>query len=990
MMEQPRAHIKTESLESVREAKKDGYICETCCKVFPKVSILNNHRKSVHSEKGYGCPFCDKVCKSKDGIKRHLTVHTGETPYMCLHCGKSFSDLYTRNEHEKYQHPNLGEEILCKECGKQFRHPRNLKLHMVHHNMDTPYDGKKRQYSNELKLEALKLAKEIGAAEAARKLNVPYSALTNWANACKRKYQCSMCEKNYHQKQKLEEHVRCWHSINSVNKGRGHRFSEEYKKEVADYASKNTIKEACIHFGLGDSTVRGFIKLLTNPLNCTHCSRKCKNQSQLDKHLHDVHKIGIFKPFTYKLEKETLKQFLENEKVDTKELLEVKPPMKFVPNDIEIYDPNQSKQDDSKAKNIKVETKENVEVNLESVDMSDNKLKTEYKERDNIEAKVNDDNDNVSDMGRKSDSKSFDEGTLKLILMEDGDIDDATTISTYDNVGDGHGYKKQNEALDIIVKPERTGLVEIKINNNKRLMEDWEVDDPLPIDKDGNAGDKDLVDEMDATNRQNKENDHEELSAIECKLLEDNSDQISPSDADVDIGIKDSSELDEDDAKQQKKDDNLAAQSEEDQVDLDFDNLEEEDFETFLYILNGSNCVAPPDKNVKVEVKSEKESFDVATLNNNEVKLSNFNSEEGASTKKDSLKVHKDLKKTLKELKVKEDNPKKRKKFRPSAPPDHLINFDIDLTKFGIKAKDEVFCIQSEYMADRNFMNIMMSKRYKDKKKIYKCSHCGKDFKAPSDITRHLASHSSEKSYHCEDCDTSFSLKHNLERHIQKLHIQDCKKEGLKFKCEFCGMDYNEKSSLKTHQLKYHMSEGQESQTTRHQCSTCGVSYAYKQSLNEHVQVEHEGKKLICPICGKHFRKKQSLKSHHREHLYGKELSCDLCGNTFRETYQLTRHKKFKCMKQDNKLILKKFECKECDKKYSDKRALETHIKIIHEGKKDNFVCDICSKVFSRRTSFSAHKLLHTGNFKVYDCNNCTSKFKDKRNLVRHKGKCLK
>ena len=239
-----------------------------------------------------------------------------------------------------------------------------------------------------------------------------------------------------------------------------------------------------------------------------------------------------------------------------------------------------------------------------------------------------------------------------------------------------------------------------------------------------------------------------------------------------------------------------------------------------------------------------------------------------------------------------------------------MINFDIDLTKFGIKAKDEVFCIQSEYMADRNFMNIMMSKRYKDKKKIYKCSHCGKDFKAPSDITRHLASHSSEKSYHCEDCDTSFSLKHNLERHIQKLHIQDCKKEGLKFKCEFCGMDYNEKSSLKTHQLKYHMSEGQESQTTRHQCSTCGVSYAYKQSLNEHVQVEHEGKKLICPICGKHFRKKQSLKSHHREHLYGKELSCDLCGNTFRETYQLTRHKKFKCMKQDNKLILKKFECK--------------------------------------------------------------------------------
>ena len=104
--------------DSVATAVADGYICETCSKVFVNKAKLQTHRRQVHSEKRFACPHCDKVFKSKDGIKKHMPVHTGEKNYVCKHCGKAFGDPSSRNQHEKFQHPSEGNKIICKECGK--------------------------------------------------------------------------------------------------------------------------------------------------------------------------------------------------------------------------------------------------------------------------------------------------------------------------------------------------------------------------------------------------------------------------------------------------------------------------------------------------------------------------------------------------------------------------------------------------------------------------------------------------------------------------------------------------------------------------------------------------------------------------------------------------------------------------------------------------------------------------------------------------------
>jgi hypothetical protein len=46
---------------------------------------------SIGNPKNKVCPECDTAFKVPIGLKHHLLLHTGELPFLCLHCWRSFS-----------------------------------------------------------------------------------------------------------------------------------------------------------------------------------------------------------------------------------------------------------------------------------------------------------------------------------------------------------------------------------------------------------------------------------------------------------------------------------------------------------------------------------------------------------------------------------------------------------------------------------------------------------------------------------------------------------------------------------------------------------------------------------------------------------------------------------------------------------------------------------------------------------------------------------
>ena len=83
--------------------------CEECNQTFGyRYEIMFHRLCHLTDEEGQAknkvCPECDTVFKVPIGLKHHLILHTGELPFLCLHCWRSFSahidlKLHIRREH---------------------------------------------------------------------------------------------------------------------------------------------------------------------------------------------------------------------------------------------------------------------------------------------------------------------------------------------------------------------------------------------------------------------------------------------------------------------------------------------------------------------------------------------------------------------------------------------------------------------------------------------------------------------------------------------------------------------------------------------------------------------------------------------------------------------------------------------------------------------------------------------------------------------------
>ncbi|XP_033989750.1 oocyte zinc finger protein XlCOF7.1-like [Trematomus bernacchii] len=88
--------------------------CSVCEKTFARKGYLNLHMRSHTEEKPFSCSICKKSFKHSGTLKDHLRNHTGEKPFICSICKKSFAVRGSLKDHMRI-HTDVQQLVVVKE-----------------------------------------------------------------------------------------------------------------------------------------------------------------------------------------------------------------------------------------------------------------------------------------------------------------------------------------------------------------------------------------------------------------------------------------------------------------------------------------------------------------------------------------------------------------------------------------------------------------------------------------------------------------------------------------------------------------------------------------------------------------------------------------------------------------------------------------------------------------------------------------------------------
>ena len=137
------------------------------------------------------------------------------------------------------------------------------------------------------------------------------------------------------------------------------------------------------------------------------------------------------------------------------------------------------------------------------------------------------------------------------------------------------------------------------------------------------------------------------------------------------------------------------------------------------------------------------------------------------------------------------------------------------------------FCDIPPFQSDKDLKQHNLTKHI--------CDTCGKEFKQPSHLQRHINEVHEQitiRAYKCNLCSKGFKNNVALKTH-QRVHTQE-----KKYSCNTCGKVFSSKQTLQNHSRKFH-----EESTAMYTCGICNKAYPSQSHLNRHINLVHNNKK---------------------------------------------------------------------------------------------------------------------------------------------------
>uniref|UniRef100_A0A8D8Z0R8 Zinc finger protein 268 n=4 Tax=Cacopsylla melanoneura TaxID=428564 RepID=A0A8D8Z0R8_9HEMI len=256
------------------------------------------------------------------------------------------------------------------------------------------------------------------------------------------------------------------------------------------------------------------------------------------------------------------------------------------------------------------------------------------------------------------------------------------------------------------------------------------------------------------------------------------------------------------------------------------------------------------------------------------------------------------------------------------------------------------------------------------------CHVCSKPFHRKSVLIVHLQAHEGVKNFGCDYCPARFSQKISWRVHMMRHRGE------FKYECSICCKKYATQAKLNFHSKTH--------QPAALTCGHCNKKFTTKQYLRQHLNIHQRiSGGVTCTDCGAEFKSLKAQLSHKQRSHPIALYDCQQCTRSFTSSARLSKH-----VGRMHALTRTKYPCPECPKEFLSKPILTQHIHSNHNpeanGKVKPFQCTLCEKKYSFKSKLSTHMKTHAQSPSIA-CPICGKPFhrKDvmKNHLATHLGR---